>query len=134
MAGAVFGDVAALLFVAGAVFGEIWIDSQSAKFCNFLTKCVADGEKVSSANGWVQFCNFMFGSWGDHAQVVRHCKARFICFQQIVFIILECHFALQGQFLVTLEGGCCCHESHFSWQAQCLVLLEDDFCCSTHCK
>jgi len=80
VAGAIFGDVAALLFVAGAVFGEIWIDSQSAKFCNFLTKCVADGEKVSSANGRVQFCNFMFGSWGDHAQVVRHCKARFICF------------------------------------------------------
>ena len=31
MAGAVFGDVELSLFVAGAVFGEIWNDSPSAK-------------------------------------------------------------------------------------------------------
>ena len=35
MAGAVFGDLAVSLFVAGAVFGEIWVDSRSAKCCNF---------------------------------------------------------------------------------------------------
>ena len=38
MAGAVFGDVGVLLFVAGAVFCEIWIDSRSAKCCNFQYK------------------------------------------------------------------------------------------------
>ena len=38
MAGAVFGDLGASVFVAGAVFGEIWIDSRSAKCCNFQYK------------------------------------------------------------------------------------------------
>ena len=33
MAGAVFGEVALSLFVAGAVFGEIKNDSPSAKCC-----------------------------------------------------------------------------------------------------
>ena len=52
--------------MAGAVFGEIWVDSRSAKCCNFFnTKCVAEGGKVSSANGRVQFCNFMVGSWSN---------------------------------------------------------------------
>ena len=39
MAGAVFGDLGVSLFVAGAVFGEIWVvDSRSAKRCNFQYK------------------------------------------------------------------------------------------------
>ena len=38
MAGAAFGDVGVSHFVAGAVFGEIWIDSRSAKRCNFQYK------------------------------------------------------------------------------------------------
>ena len=38
MAGAVFGDLGVSLFVAGAVFGEMWIDSRSAKYCNFQYK------------------------------------------------------------------------------------------------
>ena len=38
MAGAVFGDLGVSVFVAGAVFGEIWIDSRSAKCCNFHYK------------------------------------------------------------------------------------------------
>ena len=33
--GAVFGEVAVSLFVAGAAFGEIWNDSRSAKCCIF---------------------------------------------------------------------------------------------------
>ena len=36
MAGAVFGEVEVSLFVAGAVFGEIWNDSRSAKCCMHL--------------------------------------------------------------------------------------------------
>ena len=38
MAGAALGDVGVSLFVAGTVFGEIWIDSRSAKCCNFQYK------------------------------------------------------------------------------------------------
>ena len=38
MAGAVFGDLGVSLFVAGAVFGEIWVDSRSAKCCNLQYK------------------------------------------------------------------------------------------------
>ena len=37
-AGAVFGEVEVSLFVAGAVFGEIWNDSRSAKCCIFQYK------------------------------------------------------------------------------------------------
>ena len=37
MAGAIFGDNAVALFVAGPVFGEIWVDSPLA----LHTKCVA---------------------------------------------------------------------------------------------
>ena len=35
VAGAAFGDLGVSLFVAGAVFGENWVDSRSAKCCNF---------------------------------------------------------------------------------------------------
>ena len=38
MAGAVFGDLAVSFFVAGAAFGEIWVDSRSVKCCNFQYK------------------------------------------------------------------------------------------------
>ena len=34
----IFGDVAVSLFVAGAVFGEIWVDSRSANCCNLQCK------------------------------------------------------------------------------------------------
>ena len=45
MAGAVFGEVRASLFVAGAVFGEIWNDSRSAKCCIFQCKMLVVGVK-----------------------------------------------------------------------------------------
>ena len=70
VAGAVFGDLG-VTFVAGAVFGEIWVDSRSAKCCNFQYKMHCRGVKVSSANGRVQFCNFMVGSCSDHGRIVR---------------------------------------------------------------
>ena len=66
MAGAVFRDLGVSLFVAGAVFGEIWVDSRSAKCCNFQYKMRCRGGKVSSANGRVQFCNFI-----GHFDVLR---------------------------------------------------------------
>ena len=45
MAGIIFGEVGASLFVAGAVFGEIWVDSRSAKCYIFpykMSKCVPE--------------------------------------------------------------------------------------------
>ena len=66
-----FGDVGVSLFVASAVFGEIWLDSRIAKCCNLHYKMRCRGRKVSSANGRVQFCNFMLVSWPDHGRIVR---------------------------------------------------------------
>ena len=45
VAGAVFGEVQVSLFVAGAVFGEIWNDSRSAKCCIFQYKMLVVGMK-----------------------------------------------------------------------------------------
>ena len=71
MAGAVFGDLGVSLFVAGAVFGEIWVDSRSAKCCNFQYKiCVSEARKVTSANGRVRDDEFMVGSWSDHGRIM----------------------------------------------------------------
>ena len=61
MAGAMFGDVAGALFVAGAEFSEIWVDSR-AKCCNFSCKMPSRARKVTSANGRVRDGQFMFGS------------------------------------------------------------------------
>ena len=43
MAGTIFGEVRGLLFVAGAIFGEIWNDSRSAKRCIFQYKMLVGG-------------------------------------------------------------------------------------------
>ena len=53
MAGAVFGEVGASLFVAGAALREILIDSRSAKCCFFPYKMHLQGgtRKVSEAAG-----------------------------------------------------------------------------------
>ena len=53
MAGAVFGEVGVSLFVAGAAFCEILIDSRSALCCIFPYKMrLEDGtSKVSEAAG-----------------------------------------------------------------------------------
>ena len=40
--------VALSLFVAGAVFREIWNDSTSTKCCNFQLKCSWRARKVTS--------------------------------------------------------------------------------------
>ena len=60
--GAAFGDVGASLFVAGAASGEIWIDSRSAKCFKEQHKMPCRWGRNSSPNGRVQFCNFMVGS------------------------------------------------------------------------
>ena len=50
VAGAVFGEVQVSLFVAGAVFGEIWNDSQSTKCCIFRYKMLVVGVKSNCEN------------------------------------------------------------------------------------
>ena len=53
MAGAIFGEVGASLFVARAAFREIWGDSQGAKCCIFRYKMRLQGGtgKVAEAAG-----------------------------------------------------------------------------------
>ena len=74
MAGAVFGEVEVSLFVAGAVFGEIWNDSRSAKCCIFQYKMLVVG--VKSNLGCEAGCGRRFhgrillGSWSDPARIL----------------------------------------------------------------
>ena len=57
-----FGDVGVSLFVAGATFGEIWVDSRSEKGRNFQCKMRFGVRKVTSANGRVRDDEFILGS------------------------------------------------------------------------
>ena len=66
MAGAVFGEVEVSLFVAGAVFGEIWNDSRSAKCCIFQYKMLVVG--VKSNLGCEAGCGVTV-SWSDPARI-----------------------------------------------------------------
>ena len=51
VAGAVFGDLGVSLFVAGAEFGETWVDSRSAKCCNFQYKMRLRSAKSNLGEG-----------------------------------------------------------------------------------
>ena len=75
MAGAVFGDLAVLLFVAGAVFGEIWIDSRSVKCCNFQYKMRLRFAKSNLGERRVRDDEFMLGSWSDHGRIILESSA-----------------------------------------------------------
>ena len=132
MAGAVFGDVELALFVAGAVFGEIWNDSRSAKCCNFQYKMLVVGVKSNLGceagcgltvswsdharimlGSWSDHARIMVGSWSDHGRIGRALEMTFHPFSANFFEI---------------------RDGHFSWQAQYLVSLDYDACCSAHCK
>ena len=110
MAGAVFGEVRVSLFVAGAVFGEIWNDSRSAKCCIFQYKMLVVGVKGNL--GCEAGCGLTV-SWSDHSRIGRALEMTFHPFSANFFEILD---------------------GHFSWQAQYLVSLDYDACCSAHCK
>ena len=74
MAGAVFGEVEVSLFVAGAVFGEIWNDSRSAKCCIFQYKMLVVG--VKSNLGCEAGCGLTV-SRSDHSRImVGSCSDR----------------------------------------------------------
>ena len=110
MAGAVFGEVRVSLFVAGAVFGEIWNDSRSAKCCIFQYKMLVVGVKGNL--GCEAGCGLTV-SWSDHGRIGRALEMTFHPFS--------------ANFFEFLDG-------HFSWQAQYLVSLDYDACCSAHCN
>ena len=117
MAGAVFGEVELSLFVAGAVFGEIWNDSRSGKCCIFQYKMLVVGVKSNlgcdAGCGLTASCSELVGSFSDHARIGRALQMTFHLFSP--------------NFSHILEG-------HFSSQAQYLVSLDNDTCCSAHCK
>ena len=117
MAGAVFGEVEVSLFVAGAVFGEIWNDSWSAKCCIFQYKMLVVG--VKSNLGCEAGCGVTV-SWSDHSRIILgSCLDR---------------PRIGNDVSAVFEKFCEILESHFAWQAQYLVSLDNDTCCSAHCK
>ena len=113
MAGAVFGEVRVSLFVAGAVFGEIWNDSRSAKCCIFQYKMLVVGVKGNL--GCEAGCGLTV-SCSDHGRIMVGSFS-----DQMTF------HPFSANFFEILDG-------HFSWQAQYLVSLDYDACCSAHCK
>ena len=121
VAGAVFGEVQVSLFVAGAVFGEIWNDSRSAKCCIFQYKMLVMGVKSNLCReagcgltvSWSDHSWIMLGSWSDHARIGRALEMTFHPFS--------------ANFSEILDG-------HFSWQAQYLVSLDNDTYYPAHCK
>ena len=110
MAGAVFGEVGVLLFVAGAALGEILLDSRSAKCCIFPYKIASKIGRVRSPKRRVRDDDFMLGLSSDYPR--------------IVFILAEAIQRVSNAIL----------NLKISWQAQFLVRLEGDFACSAHWK
>ena len=52
--------------MAGAVFGEIWVDVGARNIEIFNTKCVSEAREVTSTNGRVRDDEFMLGSCSNH--------------------------------------------------------------------
>ena len=73
MAGAVFGEVEVSLFVAGAVLGEIWNDSRSAKCGIFQYKMVVVGVKsnLGCEVSWSDHSRIMVGTVSDWSRIGR---------------------------------------------------------------
>ena len=69
MAGAVFGEVPVSLFVAGAVFAEIWNGSRTAKCCIFQYKMLVVGVKLKSNLGCEAGCGLTV-SCSDHGRIM----------------------------------------------------------------
>ena len=120
MAGAVFGEVELSLFVAGAVFGEIWNDSRSAKCCIFQYKMPVVGVKSNlgceaGCGVTVSFSDhgrIQLGSSSDPARIGPALEMTFQLFSRNFSEILENHFAWQAQYLVMLEDATCCSGLH----------------------
>ena len=109
MAGAVFGEVRVSLFVAGAVFGEIWNDSRSAKCFIFQYKMLVVGVKgnlgceagCGLTVSWSDHARIMVGSCSDHGRIGRALEMTFHPFSANFFEISDGHFSWQAQYLVS---------------------------------
>ena len=144
MAGAIFGEVAVSLFMAGAAFRENLRDSRSARCCIFHTKCVSKMGGVRSPKRRVRDDDFVVGMWSE-------CR-------RIAFILVEAIQRFSAEFMNSESRGRrsiwlgwrvipvarrivldvsfetrISHPSFFPWQGQYLVKLEGDSCCSAHC-
>ena len=81
----IFGEVQVSLFVAGAVFGEIWNDSRSAKCCIFQYKMLVVGVKSNLGReagcgltvSWSDHSRIMLGSWSDRPRIGNDVSAVF---------------------------------------------------------
>ena len=99
-----FGEVQVSLFVAGAVFGEIWNDNRSAKSCIFQYKMVVVGVKSNlgceaGCGLTVSFSDPVLGSWSDPARIGPALEMAFHLFWTNFLEILENHFAWQAKYL-----------------------------------
>ena len=117
VAGAVFGEVRAGLFVTGAALRDILGDSRSAKCCILQYKIVSKMGRVRSPKRRVRDDDFIVG----YRRIIVGLSSDY---GRIVFLLAE---ALQGVSDEILSFK-------ISWQAQYLVRLEGDFSCSTHWK
>ena len=94
------------LFVAGAVFGEIWVDSRSAKCCNFQYKmrCRGGKSKLCERTGSVlQFHGrIMFGSWSNRPRIGNDASTVFGKF----FLDFGVQFCVAGAVFGEVGGWC----------------------------
>ena len=96
--------------MAGATFGDILGDGQSAKCCIFQYKIVSTMGRVRSPKRRVRDDDFILG-------LCSECR-------RIVFLLAEAIHGVSAEIL----------NLQISWQAQYLVRLEADCACSAHCK
>ena len=96
--------------MAGAAFGDILGDGQSAKCCIFQYKIVSTMGRVRSPKRRVRDDDFILG-------LCSECR-------RIVFLLAEAIHGVSAEIL----------NLQISWHAQYLVRLEADCACSAHCK
>ena len=113
VAGAVFGEVAASLFVAGAAVREILGDSRSAK-------CCICSYKMRLQDGTSQVSELAGAKWRFYRRISSEDPRN----------VVESSLYWRKQFKELTPKP---WAFTFSWQAQYLVKLEGDFTCSVHC-
>ena len=137
VAGAVFGEVEVSLFVAGAVFGEIFQYKMLVVGMKSNLGCEAGcGLTVSRSD----HSRIILGSCSDRPRIGNDVSAVFSKF----LLDFGRSFFVAGVWTMThvalrIVNNVSCvtrisHGTHFSWQAQYLVSLDNDTCCSAHCK
>ena len=84
MAGAAFGDVGVSLFVAGTISGEIWVDSRSAKCCDFQYEMRLRGAKSNlgerAGARWPVHARIMPGSCSNRSHTLNDTSSVFATF------------------------------------------------------